>query len=65
MRWLDRHGRPLPLEPIFATWRLQSQRRAAATLGRIMQNRQRHALEDRGIVIVRDRSGTRQWEDQD
>ena len=59
MRWLDRRGHPLPLDPIFAEFLLQSQRRAGLAMGRILHARQlRWRNDEIPIVLTRDGLGT-------
>lgn len=63
MRWMDRHGRALPLDAIFAVFQLRAQRRAALALGRVIQRRQQRAANDIGVVITKTAQGTTIRED--
>lgn len=66
MRWLDRHGRPLPLDDVFDALLQRTKQRAGGMTSRVIQRRHRRASEtDVPVLLVRTANGTRVYEEQD
>lgn len=65
MRWLDRRGRPLPLDPIFAELHLNMQKRAGLAVSHLLQRRaRREAKAERVMIQVRNATGTQTWPEE-
>lgn len=69
MRWVDTHGRPLPLDGVFEAHLERVKQNLGGTVARILQRRQRRKqVPDKGeapTLFVKDGMDTRIYKDQE
>lgn len=63
MRWLDKKGRPLPLDEVFEERLGQVRQRLGGVTSRLLQKRRRRQTEDeQAVLMVRSAEGTKVFE---